>query len=91
MKIESSITNNHFLPLGKEQMGLPLKGLICSKEMLPYLPIKRSTLWKWTKDGRFPTPVKVSKLTRWQCTEVHEWLKQFEKPTTSVQGGGYVS
>nr|WP_275665116.1 AlpA family phage regulatory protein [Acinetobacter pittii] len=45
--------------------------------MLPHLPIKRSTVWKWAKDGRFPVPVKIHTLTRWRCEVIHSWLNQY--------------
>lgn len=70
--------------------NLPRYGLISAKEMLIHLPIKRSTLFKWVKEKRFPAPVKVNTLTRWHCHEVHEWLAQFDKPTISEQGNSYV-
>lgn len=57
--------------------GLPAKGWISAVEMLPHLPIKRSTLWKWAKDGRFPTPTKIGRLTRWRTEDVIKWLNQF--------------
>ncbi|HAV5371345.1 MULTISPECIES: helix-turn-helix transcriptional regulator [Acinetobacter calcoaceticus/baumannii complex] len=56
---------------------LPKTGYININEMLPHLPIKRSTVWKWAKDGRFPAPVKIHSLTCWRCEEIHAWLKQY--------------
>lgn len=91
MQLQSNSSKKDFSHFDMQLIGLPLKGLISANEMLPHLPIKRSTLWKWTREGRFPTPVKVSTLTRWHCHEVHDWLKQFEKSATPEQGGRYVS
>lgn len=57
---------------------LPATGLVSATELLPFVPFKRSTLWKWVKDGRFPAPVRVSTLTRWRCEDIHAWLAQFK-------------
>lgn len=91
MNIDNVVGKSNTFPLNVVQCELPQKGLISAKEMLPLLPIKRSTLWKWVKMGTFPAPVKVNTLTRWHCHEVHEWLAQFDKPTISEQGNSYVS
>ncbi|WP_336976075.1 AlpA family phage regulatory protein [Acinetobacter pittii] len=56
---------------------LPKKGYVNINDMLPHLPIKRSTVWKWAKNGRFPAPVKIHTLTCWRCEEIHAWLKQY--------------
>ncbi|MDC4303422.1 AlpA family phage regulatory protein [Acinetobacter baumannii] len=58
---------------------LPKTGYVNINDMLPHLPIKRSTVWKWVKNGRFPAPVKIHSLTCWRCEEIHAWLKQYSK------------
>lgn len=58
---------------------LPKTGYVNINDMLPHLPIKRSTVWKWAKNGRFPAPVKIHSLTCWRCEEIHAWLKQYSK------------
>ncbi|MDQ8856921.1 helix-turn-helix transcriptional regulator [Acinetobacter pittii] len=58
---------------------LPKTGYVNINDMLPHLPIKRSTVWKWAKNGRFPVPVKIHSLTCWRCEEIHAWLKQYSK------------
>ncbi|MCW1520472.1 AlpA family transcriptional regulator [Acinetobacter baumannii] len=60
-----------------ESATLPKTGYASLNDMLPYLPIKRSTVWKWVKDGRFPVPVKIHTLTRWRCVDIHAWLNQY--------------
>ena len=66
-------------------LSLPPYSLISAKEMLPLLPIKRSTLWKWVKMGTFPSPVKVNSLTRWRVEEVNAWLAQFTNEAHQTQ------
>ena len=41
------------------------------KQVLELLPVNRSTLWRWVKDGYFPKPRKVSPgVTVWSRYEV---------------------
>ena len=41
------------------------------KQVLELLPVNRSTLWRWVKDGYFPKPRKVSSgVTVWSRNEV---------------------
>lgn len=58
---------------------------ISLKDMLEYLPIKRSTVWKWVKMEKFPSPVKIHTLTRWRVEEVHAWLAQFTNEAPQTQ------
>lgn len=47
------------------------------------------TIWRKTKDGKFPTPVKVSEgITAWRVGEIRKWLKdpQGFKASTEVKG-----
>ncbi|MEI1702472.1 helix-turn-helix domain-containing protein [Acinetobacter baumannii] len=60
-----------------ESATLPKTGYASLNDILPHLPIKRSTVWKWVKDGRFPVPVKIHTLTRWRCVDIHAWLNQY--------------
>jgi hypothetical protein len=43
--------------------------------MLPVLPIAKSTVWLWVKQGRFPKPTKFGSITLWRRGEVLDWLK----------------
>lgn len=54
---------------------LPLTGLKRASEILKYLPFGKTTLWEWSKDGRFPAPIRLNnKITCWRCEDVHMWL-----------------
>ncbi|WP_434353569.1 AlpA family phage regulatory protein [Psychrobacter sp. HD31] len=56
--------------------ALPVNGFSRAKQLLPYLPIGESTLWKWTKEGLFPKPHKLSPtVTAWANEDVHAWFK----------------
>lgn len=57
---------------------LPATGFVREKTLLaPYgpLPIDRSTLWRWVKDGRFPKPIKIGpNTTAWRAEDVRQFL-----------------
>ena len=44
--------------------------------VLKVVPIGRSTIWLWARQGRFPRPVKYGAITVWKREDVLTWLKQ---------------
>ncbi len=62
------------LTVDQEPLFLPSKGLKCEKDILPFLPFKRSTLWAWSKSGKFPAHRRIHGITVWSCEEVWAWL-----------------
>ncbi len=63
-------------------ISLPLDGYSRASQLIPFLPIGLSTLWKWAKNGRFPAPVKLSNtVTAWRNQDVHQWFKDQYAPT----------
>lgn len=40
--------------------------------------VSRPTIWRWTKNGNFPKPVKLGVgSTRWRATDLEAWENQF--------------
>ena len=61
---------------------LPPQGMSRAKDILPFLPFSNTTLFEWSRDGRFPAPVKLSPtMTAWRNADVIAWL---EGHTTSI-------
>lgn len=55
---------------------LPPQGMSRASQLLPFLPFGSTTLWKWSKDGRFPAPVKLSPtMSAWRNADVLAWLE----------------
>lgn len=48
--------------------------MVGSDEVLSILGVSRTTLWRYIKEGTFPTPVKIGKIMRWQRRVVNQWL-----------------
>lgn len=62
---------------------LPLHGYSRASELLPYLPFGSTSLWQYSKDGRFPKPIKFSEqVTAWSNESVHQWFE--EKKQSSI-------
>lgn len=57
---------------------LPETGFIRKSQLIPYLlPVSNTTLWRWVKDGKFPSPVQLSKrLSVWRVEDVRSWLNE---------------
>jgi len=63
---------------------LPPQGMSRASQILPFLPFGSSTLWAWSRDGRFPAPVKLSPtMTAWRNADVIDWLNNQITSTTS--------
>lgn len=64
---------------------LPKDGLSRLAQILPLLPISKSTVWAWVKQGKFPAPVKLSPtVTVWRNSDILNWLEQ---TANNSQGG----
>jgi predicted DNA-binding transcriptional regulator AlpA len=41
------------------------------------IPVSKSTLWAWVKEGRFPPPVKLGpRCTAWRVEDVRSFIEQ---------------
>lgn len=44
--------------------------------VLARVPVGRSTLWAWVREGRFPKPIKIGpQTTAWRASDVSAWLE----------------
>ena len=63
--------------------SLPPQGMSRASQLIPFLPFGSSTLWAWSRDGRFPAPVKLSPtMTAWRNADVIEWLESHTSITS---------
>lgn len=62
---------------------LPPQGMSRASQLIPFLPFGTSTLWAWSRDGRFPAPIKLSPtMTAWRNADVIEWLESHTSITS---------
>lgn len=56
---------------------LPRQGLSRASQILPLLPFGSTTLWKWSREGLFPAPIRISPtITAWRNADVLDWLAE---------------
>ena len=54
-------------------------------ELQEIIPVSRSTLWRWVRNGRFPAPISLGPNTRaWREEDIRTWLD--EKATNDMEG-----
>ena len=58
-----------------QPITLPQDGMSRLSQLLPFLPIGKSTVWAWVRAGKFPQPIKLSdNVTVWRNSDIHDWL-----------------
>ncbi|WP_082021171.1 helix-turn-helix transcriptional regulator [Geobacter anodireducens] len=56
-------------------MRCPMERMLKLQEILTLTGVSRSTIWRWTKEGSFPKPARVSPRTiRWRASDVLNWI-----------------
>lgn len=67
---------------------LPPQGMSRAKDILPFLPFGRTTLHEWSRDGRFPSSIRLSPtMVAWKNSEVLEWLNNHTSTHLRTSGG----
>jgi prophage regulatory protein len=52
----------------------------CKPGLMPFSP---ATIWRKTKEGTFPKPVKLSeRITAWHMDDIEQWLAARHKETS---------
>ena len=52
-----------------------MKKFIRMREVLRIIPVSRSTIWRWVRDGQFPAPIKIGpRSTVWEFEKIMEWV-----------------
>lgn len=56
---------------------LPATGFLRQSQVLAFVPISKSTLWRRIKARTFPLPVKLSpRVTVWRAEDIRGWIAQ---------------
>ncbi|MDP2903479.1 MAG: AlpA family phage regulatory protein [Methylovulum sp.] len=54
---------------------LPATGYVRLKQLTQIIPVSPSSVWRKSKEGTFPAPVKLSDMiTAWKVEEIRAWL-----------------
>ncbi len=58
-------------------VALPETGFLRQPQVLSFIPISKSTLWRRVKAGTFPAPVKLSPcVTVWRVEDMRRWIAE---------------
>ena len=56
-------------------LRLPETGFLRQRQVLSFVPISKSTLWRRVQSRTFPAPVKLSShVTAWRVEDVRRWI-----------------
>jgi len=56
---------------------LPDTGFLRQRQVLAFVPISKSTLWRHVRARSFPSPVKLSAgITAWRAEDVRRWITE---------------
>ena len=60
---------------------LPETGFLRQPQVLAFVPISKSTLWRRIQARTFPEPVKLSeRVTVWRAEDIRRWIAQQGQP-----------
>ncbi|MGR3610141.1 MAG: helix-turn-helix transcriptional regulator [Sulfitobacter sp.] len=49
---------------------------LSDKSLATRFSVCRTTIWRWSREGDFPKPVKLGGATRWGLPEIEAWESQ---------------
>lgn len=52
-----------------------MSGLMRQRDMMEFMKVSRSTLWRIMRHEDFPKPVVLMGLKRWRREEIETWLR----------------
>ncbi|MBK7901188.1 MAG: AlpA family phage regulatory protein [Betaproteobacteria bacterium] len=62
-------------------LTLPETGFLRQPQVLAFVPISKSTLWRRIQARTFPDPVKLSeRVTVWRAEDIRRWIGQQGEP-----------
>jgi prophage regulatory protein len=64
-------------PAPRSTLTLPETGFLRQRQVLAFVPISKSTLWRRIQARTFPEPVKLSeRVTVWRAEDIRRWIAQ---------------
>lgn len=60
-----------------QSLTLPDTGFLRQSQVLVFVPISKSTLWRRIQARTFPEPVKLSeRVTAWRAEDIRRWITE---------------
>lgn len=52
---------------------------LSDKHLAERYEVARATIWRWVREGRFPSPLKITAgCTRWKLSDIEQWEEKQE-------------
>jgi prophage regulatory protein len=75
--IPSTATPAVAQPEPSSRLRLPETGFLRQPQVLQFVPISKSTLWRRIEARSFPQPVKLSpRVTVWRAEDIRRWIAE---------------
>ncbi len=75
--ISNPAANTAASPVPQPAPTLPEAGFLRQPQVLAFVPISKSTLWRRIQARTFPAPVKLSaRITVWRAEDIRRWIAQ---------------
>lgn len=55
-----------------------VKQYLSDKDNANRYAVCRQTIWRWVREGNFPSPVKINGATRWKLSDLERWEAEQE-------------
>ena len=76
-KTISSAAATAVVPHNPPAPALPDTGFLRQPQVLAFVPISKSTLWRRIQAHTFPAPLKLSaRVTVWRAEDIRRWIAQ---------------
>lgn len=49
---------------------------LSDKSLAKRFSVCRTTIWRWSRESKFPNPVRLGGATRWRLSEIEAWEAQ---------------
>lgn len=77
--MKTSRTKSRHQPDEKKSIHETVAEYLRMKDLIMYLTLSQSTIWRKVRDGSFPQPVKLSEsVTAFKTSDVRQWMKKVE-------------
>lgn len=66
--------------------SLPSSALVRIDTVMQLFSISAPTVWRWSKSGRLPRPIRISGITGWRVGELRETLGSLNQVCAGKRG-----
>lgn len=71
----AGVASSAAAPFLSSNLRLPDTGFLRQTQVLQFVPISKSTLWRRVEAKTFPLPVKLSpRVTVWRAEDIRRWI-----------------